>query len=140
MGRKYLERLVGKLHSMHLAVSIAVDHLFHIQFALNQRGLERVWLSLSFHCELTHWKVLTLQLASRPTHLAEIFCQEPNHLGFCDASGLGTGGVWLDLSRTGQNLVWKIPLTPDIIASLVSLSNPRGTIKKSDIELAALNL
>ena len=38
MGRKDLERLVGKLRSMHLAVPGAVAHLFHIQRALNQGG------------------------------------------------------------------------------------------------------
>ena len=45
MGRKDLERLVGKLCSMHLAVPVAVAHLFHIQCALNQGGVDRAWLS-----------------------------------------------------------------------------------------------
>ena len=34
MGQKGLERLVGKLHFMHLAVPGAVAHLFHIQRTL----------------------------------------------------------------------------------------------------------
>ena len=41
MGRKDLEHLVGKLRSMHLAVPGAVSHLFHIQRALNQGGVDR---------------------------------------------------------------------------------------------------
>ena len=41
MGRKDLERLVGKLRSMHLAVPGAVAHLFHIQWALNQGGVDQ---------------------------------------------------------------------------------------------------
>ena len=106
MGRKDLEGLVVKLRSMHLAVTGAVAHLFHIQSALNQGGVDREWLSPDFHCELANWKALTLQAESRPTHLAEIIRQEPTHLGFCDASELGAGGVWLDPARTGQNLVW----------------------------------
>ena len=52
MGRKDLERLVGKLRSMHLAVPGAAAHLFHIQRALNQVGVDRAWLSQAFHCEL----------------------------------------------------------------------------------------
>ena len=90
---------------MHLAVPGAVDHLFHIQPALNQRGVDRAWLSPTFHCKLADWKSLALQAASRPTHLAEISRQEPTHLGFYDASGLGGGGVWLDPARMGHNLV-----------------------------------
>ena len=41
MVRKDIERLSGKLRSMHLAVPGAVAHLFHIQRALNQRRVER---------------------------------------------------------------------------------------------------
>ena len=49
MGRKDLERLVGKLRSMHLVVPGAVPHLFCIHRALNQGRVDRVWLSLAFH-------------------------------------------------------------------------------------------
>ena len=109
MVRKDLERLVGKLRSMHFAVPGAVARLFHIQRWLNQGGLERAWLSPAFRCKLADWKALALQVASRPTHLAEIVRREPTHLGFHDASGIGSGGVWLDLSETGHNLVWRNP-------------------------------
>ena len=39
IGWKELERLVGKLRSMHLAVTGAVEHLYHIQRALDQGGV-----------------------------------------------------------------------------------------------------
>ena len=68
-------------------------------------GVYQAWISPVFHSELANWKALTLQAASRPTHLAEIIRRSPTHIGLCDASGLGVGGVWLDLARTGQNLV-----------------------------------
>ena len=48
MGRKNLERLVGKLHTMHLAVPRAVAHIYHIQRALAQAGADRAWLSPYF--------------------------------------------------------------------------------------------
>ena len=75
MGQKDLERLVRKIHPMHLVVPGAVAHLFHIQRALNQVEMDRVWLSPDFHRYLTYWKALTLQAASRLTHLAEIVHQ-----------------------------------------------------------------
>ena len=40
MGQKDLERLIGKLHSVHLAVPGEVACLFHIQRTLNQGGSE----------------------------------------------------------------------------------------------------
>ena len=88
MGRKDLERLVGKLRSMHLAVEVAVAHLYHIQRTLYQAGTDRAWPSPSFHQEIADWTTLADQTADRPTHLAEIVRCEPTHLGFCDASGL----------------------------------------------------
>ena len=89
MGRKYLERLVWKLHYTHLIVLGAVAHLFHIPCMMNQRRVDWVWISMAFHCDLADWKALALQAASRLTHLAKIDLWEPTHLGFCDASGLG---------------------------------------------------
>ena len=49
MGKKDLERLVGKILSMHLAVPGAVTHLFHIQHALNQEEVDQAWLSPAFN-------------------------------------------------------------------------------------------
>ena len=57
---------------MYLAVPGAVDHLFHIQCTMNQGGVDQAWLSPAFCCKLANWKVLSLQAASQPTHLAEI--------------------------------------------------------------------
>ena len=70
MGRTDLEHLVGKLRSMHLAVPEAVAHIFHIQCALNQGGVDQARLSPAFHCKISDWKALALQAASQPTHLA----------------------------------------------------------------------
>ena len=55
MVRKELEQLMGKLRSMHLAVTGAVAHLYHIQSALFQGvgGVDRAWLSPEFHQEIT---------------------------------------------------------------------------------------
>ena len=40
MGQKELERLIGKLHSVYLAVPGEVASLFHIQRTLNQGGVD----------------------------------------------------------------------------------------------------
>ena len=112
MVLKDLDCLVRKLRSMHLEVPGAVAHFFHIQRALNQGGVNQAWLSPEFDRKLANWKVLALQAASRPMHLSEIVRWETTHLGFCDASGLGLGGMWLDPAMTGQNLDWRLPWPP----------------------------
>ena len=65
-----LELLVGKLRSMHIAFPGVVAHLFHIQRALNQGGVGRLWISPAFRGNLAGWKALTLQVESIPMHLA----------------------------------------------------------------------
>ena len=56
--RKYLERLVGKLRSMHLVVLGAVTNIYHIQCALAQVGEDRTWLSPEFHRKIVDWRML----------------------------------------------------------------------------------
>ena len=80
---------MGKLRSMHLAMPGTVTHLYHTYRALSQEGGDRP----GFHIEIGDWKALVEQTWARPTHAADIICQEPICLGFCDASGIGTGGV-----------------------------------------------
>ena len=68
MGGKELERLVGKLRSMHLAVPGAVAHLYHIQCALSQAETNRAWLSPDFHREIADWNTLADQTTDWPTN------------------------------------------------------------------------
>ena len=96
MIQKDLERLVEKLCSIHLAVLGTVVHLFRIQYDMNQGGVERAWMLPAFHSEIADWRALALQVAAWHTHLAEIVHQKPTHLGLCNASGLGAGGVWIE--------------------------------------------
>ena len=123
---------------MHLTVLGAVDCLFHIQRALTQRGGGQAWLSPYFHRDITDWRALALQAAARPTHMAKIVHREPTHLGFCNNSGIGEGGVWINPARTGHNLIWWHPQSLDIIVDLVSSKDLKGTITNSDLETSAL--
>ena len=61
-------------------------------------------------------------------------------MGFCYASSLEAGSVWLDPAKYGSNLVWLHPWPPDIIANLVLSKNLEGRITNSDLELAFLVL
>ena len=115
-------------------------HLFHIQRALNQGGVDQAWLFPAFRCKLIDCKAFALQAASRLTNLAEIVHQEPTHLGFCDASGLEAEGVWLNLGGTGNNLVRLHPWPADVTAELVFSTNPHDTITNSDLGIDALVL
>ena len=57
---------------MHLAVPIAVAHLYHIQCALTQGVKDRYWLLADFHQEISDRSVIVALTVARPTHLVEI--------------------------------------------------------------------
>ena len=69
---------------------------------------------------------LVTQIEDRPTHLVEIFFQDPIHLGFCDASGIVAGCVRLDPSISVSIIVWCRPWLLDIITTLALDTNPGG--------------
>ena len=64
----------------------------------------------------------------------------PTALGFCDASGVGAGGVWIDLNGPGKNFFWRVQWPADIFSDLVTWDNPSGVITNLDFELAELLL
>ena len=75
-----------------------------------------------------------------PRFLAEVAQHLPTALGFCDASGTGAGGFWIDPNGTGANFLWKIQWSADIVSDLLTWDNLAGGITNSDLELAALVL
>ena len=58
MGRKDLDRLVGKLLPMHLPVLEAVVHLYHIQRSLDQAETDRTWMYPASHSDIADWEML----------------------------------------------------------------------------------
>ena len=108
MSRKKLERLIGKLRSMHLAIPGAIGHFYHIQMALTKANRRTAYLSKGFHQDIAHWRLLCSRMKHRPTYLAEIVQRLPTDLGYTDASGTGGGGVWLDPNVDGIHHVWRL--------------------------------
>jgi hypothetical protein len=65
---------------------------------------------------------------------------DPDYIGFCDASKLEAGGVWLSGMHTLSPIVWHVESSEDIRNNAVSCGNPRGTITNSDLEMASMLL
>ena len=116
-----LRSLIGKLRSMHLAVPGTIGHFFFIQEALTKAGTaSKAYLSKAFHREIAHWQRLITDSLARPRFLAEVVCRLSTALGFCDALGVGAGGVWINPDVTGKNFVWRLQWPEDIVADLVT--------------------
>ena len=73
-----------------------------------------------------------------PNHLSKIFHQEPIQLGFCNASGIGAGVVWIDPSRSGSIIAWYHPFLTYITVVLVPDTNTGRKLTNSDLDLDVL--
>ncbi len=74
----------------------------------------------------------------RPTLCKDLVAGWPDYIGIVDASSHGVGGVVLgELSGIPPTVFW-LKWPQDITDSLVSFSNPQGSINNSELEMAGL--
>ena len=141
---KKWHKILGELRSMSLAIPGARNLFSTMQHALLLKSKSRIALRKDVHASLSDFKWMHKDLANRPTRIAEVIPLNPCAIGFHDASSFGAGGVWFanpELQpRAGtapsQPLLWRIAWPSDITNSIVSSSNPHGSITNSDLELA----
>ena len=98
------------------------------------------YLSKGFRRDVLYWRKLCRDVLNRPTFLTEVVQCLPTELGFCDESGLVTGGVWMDHNGYSSRFLWQLACPKEIVEDLVSWSNPLRGITNPDIELLALVL
>jgi hypothetical protein len=100
------------------------------------------FVGLSRHGEvrkaLLDFGVLIRDLASRPTHVSKLVQNPLDYVGYCDASGWDMGGLWFGGRQTLEATVWRVKWPADITTSIISDSNPSGTITNSDLEMAGV--
>ena len=126
---------------MHCAVPGAIGHFFYIQEDLIKAGIDsKAYLSKLFQMEIVHWQRFCKELLAWTRFLGEVVQRLPTALGFCDASGVGAVGVWIDPDGSRKNFVWRVQWPVDLVADLVTWENPAGGITNLDLELAALVL
>ena len=92
--KRELQRLLGELRSMVLAIPGGVGCLSWIQHQVKQAG-ERILLSPHFHDAMEDFRWLAKDVGGRPTRLAEVVPEVPLYTGTSDAAREGAGGVWL---------------------------------------------
>ena len=116
----------------------------------------RVTLPKGVHQALVEFRWLAKDVANCPTRIYALVTLQPTVDGYHDASGYMCGGVFLpgptaipwilpphpSAARLSSNpdgahpIVWRMPSPKYIIDSLVSWTNPQGTVNNSELELA----
>jgi hypothetical protein len=139
--RKEFESIRGRLRHACIGIPAGKGLMGPIDAAL--RGEQR-WIRIKSNAPvrdaLSDFGTLIKILGQRPTHCRELVVDIPGYVGYCDASKLGAGGVWLSGNLQLSPIVWRIQWPPDIQANVVSFQNPTGTITNSDLEMAGMLL
>ena len=141
---KKWHKLLGELRSMALALPGARNLFSTLQNALKTSSKTRIALKKGVHDTIQDFRWLHADICNRPTRIAELIPLDPSAMGYHDAAGIGAGGVWHqtpELAPRTNNphnkpLLWRYQWPQDIIDSLVTDTNPTGTVSNSALELA----
>ena len=91
MSTKKMEHQIGKLSSIHLAITDAMGHFYHLQMALtfaNHDSRAALYLSKSYHMDVKFWQFLCADMGSWPTYLVEIVQRLATDVDYTNASGI----------------------------------------------------
>ena len=61
--------------------------------------------------------------------------ETPSYISYTDACKIGTGEVWCRRTLRLKLLLWQVEWPQDIHDSLVTVTNPRGSITINDLAL-----
>jgi hypothetical protein len=136
--RKQWQQLLGELRSMTLAL-----HSSHLLFTVLQHVLRttarRMRISALAKNSLQDWQQMLHSIAHHPVPIASLVPHTPHYLGATDTSGEGLGGWWCPsfLGPATPPCAWRQPLHPAAKTSLLTATNPTGTLNNSELELQA---
>jgi hypothetical protein len=141
ISHKQFEKLRGKL--WHACIGIPAGKGLMGPIDAELRGAKRL-IHVKNNQRLRHalqdFGTLIKVLGRRPTHCKELVVEDPSYIGYCDASKLGAGGVWLSGRRHLSPIVWRVEWPADIGQQIISFDNPSGALTNSDLEMAGMVL
>jgi hypothetical protein len=141
LARKPFEQLRGRLRHACIGIPAGKGLMGPIDAELRSgKRLIRIKTNHRLRTALQDFSTLIKVLGQRPTHCRELVVEDPGYVGYCDASKLGAGGVWLSGTHYLQPVVWRVEWPEDIRQSVVSYDNPSGSISNSDLEMAGMVL
>ena len=81
------------------------------------------------------WWALVNQTKARTTHLADTVHQDTNHMGFCNASGIGVENMWPNPTKLVTSIIWPHPGPSNITDALVLENNIGEMLTNYDLKL-----
>jgi hypothetical protein len=132
--KKY-QKLAGKLQHASFGIPGGSGLFSPIQVAM--RGDPPViTLSTTLKQILADWRYIIHFMMKNPTSVLQLLAEYPAYVGYSDACGVGVGGIWTSGLTHIKPFVWKYEWPRDIQDTIISSTNPKGTLTINDLELA----
>ena len=94
---------------MNLEVTGVIGHFYSMQVCPTRAANRAIaYLLELLHLGIHFCRDICEDMETRPIHLAEKFHRYASSLGYCNALGIGVGGVWIDPKKYGFNRVWRV--------------------------------
>ncbi len=87
---------------------------------------------------LTACRTFLRESVSNPTKCASLVTAWPDYVGITDASSFGAGGIIIGENKATPLTVFRVQRPADITASIITDSNPTGTLTNNDLKMAGL--
>jgi hypothetical protein len=134
------QKIAGKLQHAAFGIPCGRALFSPIQEAMRHNP-EFIPLTNDLRQIFSDWQYMIKFMMNHPTSVLQLVVHFPDYIGYSDACGLGAGGVWTDgMKKVPRPFLWQVEWPTDIKNSLVSSSNPTGTITINDLELAGMVL
>jgi hypothetical protein len=133
------QKLAGKLQHASFGIPGGTGLFTPIQMAMSGNP-SFIPLTSELKCILKDWQHMIKYMDDNPTSVLQLVQNYPDYIGYSDSCGIGTGGTWSSGTKHLSPFLWQLRWPADIENSLVTSSNPSGTITMNDLELAGMVL
>ncbi|EJK43807.1 hypothetical protein THAOC_37712 [Thalassiosira oceanica] len=129
---KEFQKLMGKLYHASIGAPAGRGFMTPLNHQLAKTP-KKVWFRKGSpqRKALQLWKSLLLDVMREPTLAKELVPASPDFVGLVDASGEGTGGVWLSGKSKLPATAWRLEWPPGIKDAF-----QRGELTINDLEMA----
>jgi hypothetical protein len=129
------QKLAGKLQHASFGIPGGKGLFSPVQMAMTKNP-DFINITNELKIILSDWRYMIHFLQKHPTSVLQLIVETPHYLGYSDACGIGTGGIWASGLAPLSPLLWQLEWPADIQANLVTATNKSGTLTMNDLELA----
>ena len=136
---KVFQELLGKFQHASFGIPGGSGLFSYLQMAL-ACSPSYITVTENICLALEDWRAIIQYMRRTPTPVLRLVPTTAHFIGYSDACKLGCSGIWSPAAATIPYTVWHVEFPHNIQSSLITDTNPSGTVTINDLELAGVVL